>query len=136
VLDIEGLYANPPFFQATPTLIAPSTAKVVYAQQRFGEYWVGKAYDGGHGFRMVIIGYSLPLHDEYARQVMYRLVMNYQNIPAERVDPRRQKEPLIMVDLCKTDAQEDALRARYRFIDWKRARTFLNGLNDDVIAAL
>jgi hypothetical protein len=31
VLDIERLYADPPWFLATPTLIAPSTAKLVYS---------------------------------------------------------------------------------------------------------
>jgi SIR2-like protein len=135
VIDIERLYANPPLFLATPTLIAPSTAKVVYGTQ-MGEYWSGKAHDGGHGFRMVIIGYSLPDHDDYARQVIYRLVTNYQHIPAERVDSRRQKEPLIIVDLCKTQAQKDALRARYRFIDWAKARAYFEGFDDSVIGAL
>jgi len=135
VLDIERLYADSPFFFATPTLIAPSTAKVVYAQQ-LGEYWRGKAYDGGHSFRMVIIGYSLPDHDDYARQVIYRLATNYQDIPAERVDPRRQKEPIIFVDKCETPTRQDAMRERYRFIDWNKAREFFNGFNEDVIAVL
>jgi SIR2-like domain len=135
VLDIERLYADPPFLLATPTLIAPSTAKVVYAQQ-LGEYWHGKAYDGAHRFRMVIIGYSLPLHDDYARQVIYRLVTNYQDIPAEWVDSRRQKEPMIMVDFRKTPGQQAQLRERYRFIAWSKTREFFDGLNQDVIAAL
>lgn len=137
VLDIESLYAAPPFLLATPTLIAPSTAKVVYAQQ-LGEYWYGRAYDGAHRFRMVIIGYSLPLHDDYARQVIYRLVTNYQDIPAERVrwDARQEKEPVIFVDFCKTPAQQAQLRERYRFIDWSNSREFFDGFNQDVIAAL
>jgi len=133
--DLERFYANPPFFLATPTLIAPSTAKIVYSQQ-FGEFWRGMGRDGGHGFRMVIIGYSLPLHDDYARQVIYRLVTNYQDIPAERVDSRRQKEPLIMVDLCKDSAHKQDLQKRYGFIDWSRTRTFFDGFNEDFIAVL
>ena len=85
LMELKRFYTNPPFFLSTPTLIAPSTAKVVYAQ-KFGEFWRGMGRDGGHGFRMVIIGYSLPSHDDYAQQVIYRLVTNYQDIPAERVD--------------------------------------------------
>ena len=85
VLDIERLYSDPPFFLSTPTLIAPSTTKVVYAHQ-LEDYWRGMGRDGGHSFRMVIIGYSLPDHDEYARQVLYRLITNYQDIPARRIE--------------------------------------------------
>jgi hypothetical protein len=136
LLDIERFYADPPWFRATPTLIAPSTAKLVYSP-RFAEFWHGQGGSGAHNFRMVIIGYSLPAHDEYARQFIYRSVTNYQDIPGERIDPRRgEKEPLMFVDLCKKAAQRTALRKRYRFIDWKRARTFLSGFNEDVIAAL
>ena len=137
VIDIERLYASPPFLRATPTLITPSTSKVVYTQQ-LGEYWHGKAYEGAHRFRMVIIGYSLPPHDDYARQVIYRLVTNYQDIPAERVrcDSRQQKEPIIFVDLCETPTRQNEVRERYRFIDWSKAQAFFDGFNQDVIAAL
>jgi len=135
LLDVKRFYADPPFFLATPTLITPSTAKIVYSQ-KFEEFWRGMGRDGGHGFRMVIIGYSLPLHDEYAHQVIYRLVTNYQDIPVERVDSRRQKEPLVMVDLCRNKTQENDLKQRYRFVDWSRAETFLSGFNCEVIARL
>lgn len=77
VHDIDRLYARPPLFIATPTLITPSTAKVVYANH-LADYWSGMGRQGGWNARLVIIGYSLPPHDEYARQVIYRLVRNYQ----------------------------------------------------------
>jgi hypothetical protein len=136
LLDIERFYPNPPWFLATPTLIAPSTAKVVYSSQ-FSEFWSGQGAAGAHNFRMVIIGYSLPPHDEYAHQFIYRAATNYQNIPGERIDRRRgEKEPLIFVDLCKNATQQTELQKRYRFIDWSRARAFFGGFNEDVVAAL
>lgn len=135
VLDIENLYARPPWFLATPIMIAPSTQKIVYAST-LGDFWSGKGHDGGHGFRVVVIGYSLPPQDEYARQVMYRLLTNYQDIPAERIDPRRRKEPLVIVDLCRSPAAEAAFRDRYRFVDWGRARAFFDGFNEQVVATL
>lgn len=101
VINVERVYSDPPFFLATPTLISPSTTKIVYSRQ-FDEFWRGMGSRGATSFRMVIIGYSLPTSDDYARQVIYRLVRNYQNIPGERVDSRRgPKEPLIFVDLCR-----------------------------------
>ena len=135
VLDIERLYADPPFLLSTPTLITPSTQKVVYAQQ-LRNYWNGKGRDGGHSFRMVIIGYSLPPHDNYARQVIYHLVTRYQDIPAEQVDSRRRKEPLIVVDFCDTEGKKTAFRERYKFVDWDRTHQFLDGFTDNVIEFL
>jgi hypothetical protein len=136
VIDLERVYADPPFFLATPTLIAPSTEKIVYSG-RFDEFWRGMGSRGGTSFRMVIIGYSLPPSDDYARQVIYRLVQNYQNIPGERVDSRRgPKEPLIFVDLCRNAAQKRRVKNRYRFIDWTKSRACFDGFNEEVIAAL
>jgi hypothetical protein len=136
LIDLERIYRKPPFFLATPTLIAPSTEKIVYSRQ-FDEFWRGQGRAGGTSFRMVIIGYSLPPADDYAKQVIYRLVTNYQNIPGERVDSRRgPKEPLIFVDLCGTAVQKRRVKKRYRFIDWSRARPYFGGFNDEVIAAL
>jgi hypothetical protein len=76
LIDLEKVYSDPPFFLAAPTLIAPSTAKIVYSRQ-FGDFWHEQGRQGGTSFRMVIIGYSLPSSDDYARQVVYRLVRNY-----------------------------------------------------------
>lgn len=133
--NIEDLYRNPRMFEITPKLITPSTQKIVYANQ-IHDFWRGKGREGGHGFRMVIIGYSLPSHDSYARQVIYRLVTNYQDIPASRVDNRRRKEPLIMVDLCRNSAEKNKLKKNYKFVDWNRTKTFFGGLNEDAIKSL
>jgi hypothetical protein len=52
-------------------MINPSTAKAVYSA-KFGDFWSGLAYAGQASSRMTIIGYSLPQHDDYARQVVHR----------------------------------------------------------------
>jgi hypothetical protein len=89
---------------------------------------------------MVIIGYSLPDHDDYARQFIYRAVTNYQEVLLERVDPtggkRGKKEPIVFVGLCKKREDQTTIQKRYRFVDWSRARSFFHGFNQDVIAAL
>ena len=139
VLDIERLYSSPSFLLATSVLSNPSTMKVIYSQ-RFAEFWNNLGEAGAHNFRMAIIGYSLPPHDDYARQFLYRAVTNYQEIPGERVDPtggkRGEKEPLIFVDLCKDAAHKNEMQKRYRFVDWRRTHSFFGGFNEDVIAAL
>jgi hypothetical protein len=139
VLDIERLYSSPPFLSATPVLSNPSTAKVIYSQ-RFTEFWNNQGEAGAHNFRMAIIGYSLPPHDDYARQFLYLSVRNYQEIPGKDVDgtggKRGEKESLIFVDLCKDAAHKNEIQNRYRFVNWIRSRSFFDGFNEDVIAAL
>lgn len=86
---------------------------------------------------MAIIGYSLPRHDEYARQVIYRLVTTYQS-SEEYFGGTKEKErdPLLFVDFCRTDDQERQLLDRYRFVDWTQAQKFLEGFDDEVIKRL
>jgi hypothetical protein len=61
--DLKTFYSDPPWFLSTPLLLTPSTAKIVYARQ-LRDLWWGLGFTGIHNFRMVIIGYSLPQHDE------------------------------------------------------------------------
>lgn len=79
VRDIEGLYKSDPLFLETPSLLNPSSMKILFSQ-KFREFWWGFGYVGRMNFRMAIIGFSLPPQDEYARQAIYRLVRNYQNV--------------------------------------------------------
>jgi hypothetical protein len=133
--DLKAFYSNPPWFLSTPLLLTPSTTKLVYAQQ-FSDLWWGLGFIGIHNFRMVIIGYSLPQHDDYARQVMYRLVKNYQDIPYEPSWTTKRKEPLVLVDRRDTDIEINDYRCRYSFVNWKNTRTHFEGFDADFIEGL
>lgn len=135
VRDIERFYADPPWFLATPRMLAPSTQKVVYAPT-MGDLWRGSRYDGGYASRLVVIGYSLPPQDEYARQVIYRILTNFQETPPDRIHPKFSREKLMIVSLCRNSAESSALRERYRFLDWCKTRLFADGFNDAVVDAL
>ena len=130
--DLQDFYSDPPWFLSTPLLLTPSTAKVVYAQQ-FRDLWWGLNFVGIENFRMVIIGYSLPPHDEYARQVVYRLVRNYQNIRSWR---EKQKKPLVLVDRRVTETEITDYRRRYSFVNWQNARTHFDGFDANFIETL
>jgi SIR2-like domain len=78
VREIERLYKSSPLFLATPSLLNPSAMKILYSQM-VRDFWWGLGYAGEMNFRMAVIGFSLPPQDEYARQVIYRLVKNYQS---------------------------------------------------------
>jgi hypothetical protein len=127
LVDVEAFYQKPALFLSTPRLINPSTAKVVYAS-RFGDFWRGLNFMGGANFRMVIIGYSLPEHDDYARQVIYEIVDNYQNVPLPMVSVGiLERDPLLIVDLRRDDAAVANIKSTYSFVDWSSAELRLDG---------
>jgi SIR2-like domain len=133
--DLKAFYSNQPWFLSTPLLLTPSTTKLVYAQQ-FADLWWGLGFVGIHNFRMVIVGYSLPEHDEYARQAMYRLVKNYQDIPYEPSWTTKRKEPLVLVDKRCTETEINDYRNRYSFVNWENTHVHFNGLDENLIERL
>jgi hypothetical protein len=132
VRDVERLYVNPPWFMAVPSLINPSTTKVIFARQ-FADFWRGLGRTGGGNHRMVIIGFSMPPHDDYARQVIYRLAENYQQIHYDR---RKPKEPIILVDFRTTKRSRHQLLKRYAFFDMQKTELHLGGFTETVLDRL
>ena len=133
LLDVETFYRKPALFLSTPILINPSTAKVVYAS-RFCDFWHGLNFVGGANFRMVIIGYSLPEHDDYARQVIYEIADNYQNVPLEMISSGIvERDPLLIVDLRSSDLAIANIKSTYSFVDSSRTEWYLDGFGPTVL---
>jgi hypothetical protein len=134
--EIEQFYNDPPWFMATPVIINPSTMKLIYSET-FGQFWYGMHFFGAANLRLSIIGYSLPYHDDYARQALYRIVRNYQMIPVERVRPwRARKEQLMIVDFKNNEDDVAELKDRYSFVDWDRTALFLDGFDEGFVRRL
>ena len=85
---------------------------------------------------MAIIGFSLPLHDDYARQVIYRLTRNYQDVHWEVEMLGMRKSPLALIDFRTTEAERRSLKQRYGFIDWKKAHCCLDGFNEETLQVI
>jgi hypothetical protein len=133
IRNIDRFYDNVPYFRAAPWLLTPSTMKIVYALK---EFWQGLGRAGGLNLGFAIIGFSLPPHDEYARQTMYRLVQNYQGIYwGEEVIGSR-KEPLVFVDKRSPGAERDDILRRYAFINWDRATPCFDGFTEATLDTL
>jgi hypothetical protein len=129
--NLKALYAKYILFLATPRLLAPSATKLLYAS-RMNDFWQGMGRAGYHNFGMAIIGFSLPLHDDYARQILYGLVTNYQQHYWDQDVMGQRKTPLAIVDFFRDTVAEDSFRQRYRFVDWSRAH--LSGRGFDLAA--
>ncbi|MGI0133659.1 MAG: hypothetical protein ACREBW_01710 [Candidatus Micrarchaeaceae archaeon] len=136
-LDIERLYPKRILFRATPALLNPSSTKILYSRM-FRDFWWGMGDAGVLNFRMAIIGFSLSHHDDYARQVLYRLVTNYQRQywDGEGLPGDRKKTPLLLVDCLPSPDQEGRFRRRYAFVDWSRAETYFGGFDERLVQRL
>lgn len=102
----------------------------------FHDFWNGLALDGGPNFGMAIIGFSMPSHDEYLRQIIYCLVKNYQNRYWKDNSFGITKTPLLIIDKRTTPQSQRELFDRYRFVDRDKATMYLDGLNDESIELL
>lgn len=135
VVDFKRVYQKPIMFMATPLIIPPSTTKVLWFE-KLKSFWWGMQHYGVLNFRMVIIGFSLAPHDEYALQVVYSLVRNYQTQHWGKEIFGRRKLPLRLVDLRKTTDDQNEFKQRYSFVDWSRANVHFDGFNMKVVEDL
>lgn len=129
---VESLYRKPTMFLATPWLLAPSTVKILYAE-KLKDFWYGLENAGVLNFGLSIIGYSLPAQDDYARQVIYRVVTNYQKAHWDEEVFGLRKPPLVIVARCDNAKAVDECKAQYRFVDWSRAILCRDGLNEESV---
>jgi hypothetical protein len=118
--NLKALYAKNLLFMATPRMLPPSATKLLYAT-RLSNFWADMGNAGYYNFGMAIIGFSLPAQDEYARQILYSLVTNYQRHNWDQDELGRKKTPLAIVDFFPDAPAEARFRERYRFVDWSRA---------------
>jgi hypothetical protein len=132
LIDFERFYTNPPWFMAVPSLISPSTAKVIWAGQ-FSDFWSGLGRTGGGNYKLVIIGFSMPQHDDYAPQVIYRLAKNYQQI---HYYPYKPKAPILLVDCRENECEKAQLLKRYAFLNPAQSEFNFEGFTQSVVDRL
>ena len=130
VREVELVYQKLPLFVAAPWLLTPSSIKVIYAIK---DFWHGLGGAGALNLGMAIIGFSLPQHDEYARQVLCRMVRNYQRVYWDESILGLRKSPLVLVDHRPDGASRDEYCKRYRFVDWDKATCCFEGFSEGTL---
>jgi len=135
VLNVEELYRGSSLSLAPPSLLSPSSAKILYSRKQ-RDFWWGLSQWGFLNFGMSIIGFSLSGADDYVRQVLYRIVKNYQNSYWKDGVLDRKKSPLVLVDFRRSAKDKEDFRRRYAFVNWSRARTYFNGLDQKALELL
>jgi len=129
VRNLAALYNKTIMFKATPRMLPPSSMKIVYANQ-VGNFWSSIAGGGELRSGMAIIGFSLPPQDEYARQIVYPLVRSYQRLGLGATPLGMRRTPLALISKF---TNEDEIRKRYRFVDWKSATLHGGGFGRETL---
>ena len=119
------------FWKCSPMLLSPSHSKTLYSEPLLDLWW-GIQNLGGPNLGMGVIGYSLPIYDEYARQALYSLFRNYTELESLLELDGQKKTKLKLLDF-QVDGDETNLRAAYRFVNWSRTELWLEGFNEDSI---
>jgi hypothetical protein len=81
--------------------------------------------------QLSIIGYSLPHQDEYALQVLYDVITNYQEYYWDKRFLRRKKRPMVIVDKCRNSKDIRNLKHRFSFVNWERTTLCVNGWDQE-----
>jgi len=121
-------YYSQTFVPQPPFILTPSVAKILYFDPLKYLWWgIGEA--GGMNLGMAILGYSLPPHDDHARQAIYRLTDNYTRFEPDLTIAGVKKLPLRIVNLASGEEDIREFRSRYGFVDWNRTETWLDGFS-------
>lgn len=129
--NIDRFYGNfnPP---AVPMILSPSHMKIVYANP-FLDFWWGWGRAGGMNLGVSIIGFSLPLHDDYLRICLYRIISNFQGVAWDQPLLDWHKNHVKLVDYRTDKEGKHELLERYRFIDYEKADVYTDGFSMDAV---
>ena len=85
---------------------------------------------------IVVIGYSLPRHDDYARLIMLRMFANYQQLSWEHEFARLRKKPVLLIDYRPSSVSESYYRLAFSFSESDKTSYFLDGFGDEAVQAI
>lgn len=131
VKEIRKVYETKSWFKAPPWILPPSTSKLLHSS-KVREFWQGLGQAGGYNLGCAVIGFSLPRQDEYVRQILWRVITNYQNSWwNEEYFNGLRKTPLALVDKRETESEKKRYQEQYNFVDWNKTKSHLNGFNQE-----
>lgn len=124
---------SPIYYRSTwtcvPLLLPPSLTKFVYVHP-LKDFWWGLQRMGGLNLSLAIVGYSLPVYDEYVRQVLYRVTRNFTEFEPDLTFEGKKKSKVRILNHRSTPPEADKLRRRYRFINPDRCEFWLEGFTE------
>lgn len=132
IKNIDLYYSKPRTLEA-PFILSPSHVKFVYAEPLLS-FWNGMGRSGGMNLGINIIGFSLPLHDEYIRVGLYQMIRNYQGYSWDtQWFNTTFKDNVKFVDFRNSKTGVDEYKKRYCFSDSSKSSFFFSGFGDQAV---
>jgi hypothetical protein len=128
--NLDSHFAKASLAEQAPLVVSPSSSKILYLNP-LRDFWYGWNSGGSLNQCLAIIGYSLPKHDEYVRQALATMILNFQ-----RYDPHLPgftKTNLKVVDKQSSRSAVKRYKSAYSFVDWRRADRHLEGFDKAAI---
>jgi hypothetical protein len=129
VLNMDAYFDQASPMLDPPLLVSPSFAKPLYLGP-LHDLWRDMSSIGSFNSMLCVIGYSLPVYDDYVRQALYSAVRNFQHFDATGVV---EKTSIKIVDYRPTQHQQQVYRDTYRFVDWARTEAEWDGFSHRAI---
>jgi hypothetical protein len=114
-------------------LLAPSRMKVLYADRLSSLFW-GLGQAGGMNLGVIVIGYSLPSHDNYARRILMHMFCNYQEMYWGADFMGAKKEPALMIDFRNSEESRRKYKKVYGFTDEEKTSYYFNGFDEEAVS--
>ena len=134
IRDADAYYQLDKGFNA-PFLLSPSYVKFVYVPPLL-DFWHGLGCAGGYNLGISIIGFSLPKHDEYIRQILFNMISNYQQSWWDEELLETLKDDVKFVDFKKVGAEQEEYLRRYGFSNEEKSAFWLDGFSMEAVEFL
>jgi hypothetical protein len=129
VKNLDKYFNQNVFWQDAPFIIPPSYQKLVNLNY-LRDFWYRFSSSGGLNKKIVIIGFSLPDHDEYIRQPLYWLIRNFQNYEEPEME---KKSRLKIIDYKQSGEEIGEFKNHYRFVDLSKTDSYFGGFCEDAL---
>lgn len=134
IRDADKYYREDTGFNA-PFILSPSYVKFVYVVPLL-DFWRGLGRAGGYNLGVSVIGFSLPKHDDYIRQILYSLISNYQESWWDEKFFDVLKDDVKFVDLRSDGPETQEYLTRYVFSNRQKSKFWLRGFSEDAVSFL
>lgn len=115
-----------------PLIISPSFNKLIH-MQKLRDFWRGFNETGIFSKNFVIIGFSLPSHDEYIRLPLFRAIYNFQY---SDYYTGRGRNKLKVIDFKKTDEEKKVFKKNYSILDESKTDFYFEAFDENIVGKL
>lgn len=134
ISDVGNYFTEPKRWASmAPLIVSPSHHKIAYLTP-LRDLWWGLGQSSGSNLQMAIIGFSMPSHDEYLKQLIFHLVQSYYEF--DFGNDKWAKDSLRLVDYRVEEEKRQDFRKSFNFINWSKSEAWFDGFNSECIPFL